>query len=525
MDYVFGGGHKTMAKCRICDQNYWACPNKPQGNHVCRGPVIVEGDNFQRRVLTCRNCGTRYYEGTRHVCPQTQKPTVTTGNPTPTSVGNPNPTSLKLASFNQQNIIAIQETIISPLIDKQIDEIKKGLGDDAIAIVIGDVSTKTNPPLTQKETDDLMKAIRDGDSDQVQNILQGKDVTSKDLSTLTGLADAKNLIKKYDTDGTIKQSELKKLLDTLGNGNQNYLGGLLTDMKKLGKINKISHILDLASLALGGGSSTTIPTGVVAIVTFPDLPFGVIFPLGNGVWGMGTGGKGQTGIWQGYIPQPPVYGADKVTFCELETGQEPSLVLRNDTGKEVKYYVEGKVDTLGGNHFTTWCNAQSRIQVRLPSGRGNTYTTSNVNPGAYEFVEAANGSWKLEEEKTEFTINNTGNPIPFTFFIGTEKYVIEPGKLINLNDPNGGNAIYEIQFARSADVSDVIRYAIGGKRTFNVGKDQSDGKWALFQDGAKPAKPATPQQNTLPTSQALVYDDTPISASNVGGLPVLPSYD
>ena len=112
-----------------------------------------------------------------------------------------------------------------------------------------------------------------------------------------------------------------------------------------------------------------------------------------------------------------------------------------------------------------------------------------------------------------------------TFFIGEDRFVIEPGKSVQLNDPNGGNSIYEIRFARSPDVEDVATYAVGGKQTYNVGKDQSDGKWSLFPGWAEPIKPPAPQQNVTVTSQSLVYDDTPISVSNVGGLPVLPSYE
>jgi hypothetical protein len=368
-----------------------------------QGPVIVEGENFLRWV-TCRNCGTRVREDQwqYHRCPQQ----VTVGNPQPTSVAKANPTSLKLADFDKRNVEAIQKTILDPLKDKQMDEVKKRMSDDQIATIIGDVSANTQPPLTNEETDDLMKAIRNGDSDKVKDILQGKNVSAKNLSTLTGLADAKNLIKKYDKDGTIKQSDIKKLIDTLNNGDSTYLGGLTSDLKTLGKINKIATILDIASLVLGGGSAltvTNIPTGIVAIVVFPDLPYGVIFPLGNGVYGMGTGGKGQTGIYQGYIPQPTVYGSgnEKVTTFEVELGWNPEYrIFRNGTSEEVKYYVDGKANTLGENAFTMWGNGQSRMPIRLPSGRSNTYTSTYVNPGAYEFVKAANGAWSLKEEKT-----------------------------------------------------------------------------------------------------------------------------
>ncbi|MCL2744460.1 MAG: hypothetical protein FWE67_11480, partial [Planctomycetaceae bacterium] len=70
--FVLGGGHKTITKCRTCGESFWACPNKPQGNHVCRGPVIVEGNNWDKpQFVNCRNCGQRVRQDQlqNHRCP------------------------------------------------------------------------------------------------------------------------------------------------------------------------------------------------------------------------------------------------------------------------------------------------------------------------------------------------------------------------------------------------------------------------------------------------------------------------
>ena len=523
----------AWVNCKNCgervrqDQMRWhRCP---------RPPVIIEGPGFQQpeqRIITCRNCGTRYYEGTRHVCPQVVQPTqpspqVTVGNalppPKPT-VGNGNSQSIKPAHFDQQNIQAIQESILDPLKDTQIEKIEAKMPSDQD---ISDKIDNFNPPLTQQEKDNLEQAIKDGDVDKVKDILNnsGAGITGEDMATLTGLAGINDIINQHESGGTISQTDIKNTLDIIKDGDQTLLGGLTGDIQTLGKLNKIGKLLDIASTILSNGNTlagTNIPTGIVPIAVFPDLPYGVVFPLGNGVYGVGTGGMGNIGIYQGYIPQPPIYGGGSVGTWNV--GQGISIVLSNESGNDIKWRFSngGEVFTLENGSF---CNANpTSRQVSLQSSNGR-WTSFNVNSGAYEVVKATNGTLQLQAQKTEVTIKSPGNPIPFNLFIGGEKYVIEPGKSLTLNDPKGDNSVYEIQFARSSDKEDVAVNVVGGQRTFYIGRDQSDKKWSLFPEWAEQVKPAPPRQNSTVASSTITYDDAPITASNVGGLPVLPSYD
>jgi hypothetical protein len=450
---------------------------------------------------------------------------VTVGNDLPPekpTVARPNADELKMSLLNQQNIDAIKDTVIDPLKDAKIDKIEKDMPSEE------DIKDKIDkigpPPLTQKEKDDLMQAIKDGDSDKVADILDKSDagMTLDDWTTLTGLADVNDLINKHKSGDDISSSDIKIILDNLKDADPTLVGDLVTGIQDFGKLNKVEKILDIASDILKAGAifGGSIPTGVVAIVTFPDLPFGVVFPLGNGVYGVGTGGAGNVGIWQGHLPQPPVYPGGNIGSSNLDN---ISIVLHNQSAGELKWRFGngGETFTLGPD---SWANANlpSRQIALQSNGR---WISSNVDSGAYEAVETSRGNWTLQKQATEVILKSPGNPIPFTFFIGGDRFVIEPGKSLTINAPNGGNSVYEIQFARSSDVEDVATHVVGGKMTLQVGRDKTDGKWSLFPEWAEPEKPTPPRQNATAASSSITYDDTPITAANVGGLPVLPSYD
>lgn len=509
--------------CRSCGARY----NEGQ-RHVCR--QTPQQPPQQARVVTCRNCGVRYYEGQSHRCRTTRQYPEIEGNALPpetASVEKGNHTTLKLASFDQQNIAAIRNSLLLPLKDAQIDLIEDVIpSEQAISDKINGMVT--SPPLTNQEKADLLKAVKDGDESKIKDILKGKITVGPDESTLLGIAGAKDLLEKYNQGMSVKQSDIKSLIDTLKKGDASLLGKLSSELLTLGTLNKIDKILTISSAILSGGGSLTvavIPTGIVPIVTFPGLPYGVVFSLGNGIFGIGTGGFGNTGIYQGYLPQPPVYADDNVSNWSMD--DENNIVLHNDNDVDIKYYFVGDNDvhTIERHSWSNW-QLGSQRRIGLPSGQSGKWSTSSFESGAYSIVEKAGGGFGLREEVTEIILKSPGNPVPFTFYVEEDKFVIEPGKSINLVHTDEGNGLFEIRFARSPDKEDIATHVVGGKMAFNIGRDKSDGKWTLFSEGADQVKPSTPQQNVQSIiNPAILYDDTEITAANVGDLPVLPAYD
>lgn len=505
---------QRMITCRNCGARY------PQGQmHRCQ-PLPQ-----QPRLITCRNCGARYYEGQNHRCrPQVEGNAVPSKKP---SVEKANPTTLKLASFNQQNISAIQESVVSPLKDTQMSILRKDVP-SAQEIAKKIDTMNFTPQLSVQDRSDLLQAIGAGDEGKVKGILDRYATTGQDNSTLLGLAGVQKLVNGSPDGQNIKPSDIKNLVNTLQNGDPSLLGKLTSSMLILGTINKIGKILDIASTILNGGGSltgTNIPTGIVPIVTFPGLPYGVVFPLGNGVYGIGTGGVGNTGIYQGYLPKPTIYSGGNIGTSAWGKGVD--IVLHNDNDESIRYYFPGDRDvkTIKGHSWITW-NLSNRQSIGVPSGQGNKWTVYDIEDGAYAIVKKSEGGYELQEQNTSITLKSPGNPIPFTFYTGENKFVIEPGKSITLTKTDEGNGLMEIRFARSSNTNDVATHLVGGELTFYVGQDKSAaGKWALFSEEEKQVKPSTPQKKATSSSASLTYDDTVINTSNAGGLPVLPSYE
>ena len=571
VQYPQGTAHQCrMVKCSRCGVQY------PQGTaHQC--PVV-----------TCSRCGQQYVRGTAHMCkvnsgnpvppktpPQSKpttptttqaKPTVTNTTPqkpsqtkpqTPQLMANPSygfqpikPSTRILE--NAQSVVDTEKDVVVGDLKKESpseEDIKKRTEDmnllnpaereeaqklaDTIneAVARGDTATAEEATKKLQELDaenkrrqeELKKAVLDGDTKKVEEHLKNSDGTPDQNDALRGLTLTNDIINKYENGKKIPPGDINNAKDLMKNDPS--LGNLSSGLQQLGTLNKIGQILDIAGALLGGGGilggGTTIPQVVVPIITFPHLPYGMMFPLGNGVWGMGTGGMGETGIYQGYLPQPPVYEADSLGEAE----DSIDFVVHNKTGQTIKYRVkDSEVVTLDDGSWQSWTIGAAQIPVQLP-GRNGSWVASKVNPGAYEFAKTQNGGWTLKAVPTEVTLSSPGSPVPFTFYIGEDSQVIEPGQSITLSDPKRKNSVYEIRFARSADVEDVATYAVGGKMNLVVGIDQSEGKWAMFPGEAEPVKPASPQQSATAANSTLTYDITPISRANVGELPVLPDFD
>jgi hypothetical protein len=391
------------------------------------------------------------------------------------------------------------------------------------------VDALPQPPFITQDITDIKTGIANGDPDKVKAALDGKGPppTEAEKDTLIGLAQVRDAVKNGKP---IPGSVIDKLgKDTTGL----VKPGLISSLKTLKTLQKIDWIFRAAIDILTGGGSlggmgTGFPTGTVPIVPVPGVPFGVVFPLGGGVWGMGTDGLSSAppiGIYQGYLPQPPVYSGS-AAVADTAAGAAPA-VIENSTDKTIEYYWNNsnRIQKIPANSWSSFGDVGSATGIRIRKAGTQKWEKFDFTAGAYSVVDSVDNSITLEPAPTKITFSSPGNPIPFKLYVDGTKFTIEPGKPLELKKTDGGNGVMQIRFARSPDKEDVAEHIVGGTQSFEIGVDKSTGKFKLFPGGTTQVEPPEPKQNVTVASSMIAYDDTKITSANVSDLPVLPDYD
>ncbi|GHT38283.1 hypothetical protein FACS189427_12280 [Planctomycetales bacterium] len=425
---------------------------------------------------------------------------------------------MKLPKLNVGNYRAMQNQIIKAALESAGTGVQVNMPSEQKISDYIDKELKV-PPEDKKA---ILDAIKKGDTATLQTLLGNIGTTGQQLSNLMGLAKVNDALKNG---GKIPTSVL---IDLTKNGAPGIVSpALFSALQTYGKVQKINGLFSIAINLLNGGGSLSgqnIPTGLVPVVTMPGVPYGVVFPLGNGVWGMGIGGNvglyAQPGLYQGYLPQPPVYSSNYV--CPTNEGAAPYIFFnKTDTDIEYRFDDNSRILKLKKGYTDIGDLSSAPVEVELRKAGTSLWSSDSADTGAYKIIDSVDNTIGLEKTPTKITLKSPGNPIPFTLYANGTKFTIEPGKPLELTLPS--NEVIRIQFARSSDKTDVAKHIVGGTRSFDIGIDKSTGKYALVPGKTATLKPPKPQQS-LTASSEIAYDDTKITESNFEGLPVIPDY-
>ncbi|HWB01200.1 MAG TPA: hypothetical protein VG713_22075 [Pirellulales bacterium] len=380
-------------------------------------------------------------------------------------------------------------------------------------------------PLTAKERDTALAGI---DRHIVESITQLKDKVNKTLpdelgilSKTTGWSPEKQnalLValrnsdpaavfeawvqgNPQDTAGAeivARQTEVKRDIMRLEQDMQNR-GALTQDIDALGSaiakitgstpaINEAAPLFNLLktwaevrvfvqNATLEPGPTAKLPTGKVALITNPELPFDQVIVLGPNAVMLGNQGHGPLKVTEGIVTEAlglPVVQGPPLPEAE---GQEMigGIMLINPKASQ------GTVNyLLNGNRYVM----NPGMAQRLPEGpqwvieydRGDNrgMATYTVTPGTYFFKQTPDG-WQLYRERFDVVIDNSQSRQEFHFVYHGENMTVPAGGTL----PISGMYPIVVRYDRGngADQAAKTMYFSG---TVQVGINPADNMWDLY---------------------------------------------
>ena len=414
---------------------------------------------------------------------------------------------LSVTPITQQQIDDLTRSA-TKLTRDQLSDLKNGRGTREVTSLALKSLTEA---LTDKERADLQKAVDSGKPQDVKKLLEGKDIDPALKSSLESLAQTNQQINALAAQQAASAAQLQALSNQVNQLqqqinaanqalarqaqiNQQLINQIARQnvainrlIQAVNQLNRNRLLVDLLRLARPGQRRVPAGSGVV-IVRMPNMPAGSVTPIGPSAVMQGPRlGSAQAGrlpfagpseITTGNVWQSAGLAVAKgEPVADSKLPIDRGIVILNKNDSDVGFVLETETFTLKPNFFQAFAELR---QATITFDRGNgTHAQYTITEGTYEFTATHNG-WELYRQTYKATIDNSGNPSPFQFVLGSQTISLAAGEAKEFSSPyalafrfdNGGGQTHEKRLF---------------KGIFKVGTGSADGTLDLFEAAAFPA--------------------------------------
>lgn len=365
--------------------------------------------------------------------------------------------------------------------------------------------------LTDKERADLKQAVDSGKPEDVKKLLEGKDIDPALKSSLESLAQTNQQINALAAQQAASAAQLQALsnqvnqlqqqINTLNQAlarqaqiNQQLINQVARQnaainrlIQQVNQLNRNRLLVDLLRLARPGQRRVPAGGGTV-IVRMPNMPAGTVTPIGPGAvlqgprLGTAQSGRlpysGPSDISTGNVWQAAGIAVAKgEAVADSKLPIDRGIVLINKADVDVSFVVETETFNMKPSFFQAFGDLQ-QATITFDKGNGQNAQYS-ITAGTYEFTATDNG-WELYRQTYKTTIDNSGNPSPFQFVLGSQTVSLASGEVKEFSSPYA----HALRFDNGNGQTHEKRLFTG---SFKVGTGAADGTLDLFTAAAIPA--------------------------------------